>query len=45
VSAKLRRKDLDALFDLGYHLKHVDLIFRRVFGIDRPARTGRGRKS
>ena len=22
----------DELFDLGYHLKHVDTIFRRVFG-------------
>jgi adenylosuccinate lyase len=24
--------DLDALFDLGYHTKHVDTIFKRVFG-------------
>ena len=24
--------ELDALFDLGYHLKHVDTIFARVFG-------------
>ncbi|MBI1180503.1 MAG: adenylosuccinate lyase [Alphaproteobacteria bacterium] len=24
--------ELDALFDLGYHTKHVDTIFRRVFG-------------
>jgi adenylosuccinate lyase len=23
---------LESLFDLGYHLKHVDTIFRRVFG-------------
>jgi adenylosuccinate lyase len=23
---------LDALFDLGYHFKHVDTIFKRVFG-------------
>ncbi|MCI0468217.1 MAG: adenylosuccinate lyase [Beijerinckiaceae bacterium] len=23
---------LEALFDLGYHLKHVDFIFKRVFG-------------
>ncbi len=23
---------LEALFDLGYHLKHVDTIFKRVFG-------------
>ncbi|OYW36119.1 MAG: adenylosuccinate lyase [Brevundimonas sp. 12-68-7] len=24
--------DLEALFDLGYHTKHVDTVFRRVFG-------------
>ncbi|PIT01466.1 adenylosuccinate lyase [Bradyrhizobium nitroreducens] len=24
--------ELDELFDLGYHLKHVDTIFKRVFG-------------
>ena len=23
---------LEALFDLGYHFKHVDTIFARVFG-------------
>jgi hypothetical protein len=23
---------IDGLFDTGYHLKHVDTIFRRVFG-------------
>ena len=23
---------LDELFDLGYHFKHVDTIFKRVFG-------------
>ena len=28
----LPAKELEALFDLGYHLKHVDTIFRRVFG-------------
>jgi adenylosuccinate lyase len=32
VSAKLSNDQLDALFDLGYHLKHVDSIFARVFG-------------
>ena len=26
-----RRRDR-GLFDLGYHFKHVDTIFRRVFG-------------
>ena len=24
--------DLEALFDLGYHTKHVDTVFARVFG-------------
>jgi hypothetical protein len=33
VAAKLSAKDLDQLFDLGYHLKHVDTIFQRVFGV------------
>ncbi|MCB1486208.1 MAG: adenylosuccinate lyase, partial [Bauldia sp.] len=32
VSAILPDADLEALFDLGYHVKHVDEIFRRVFG-------------
>jgi adenylosuccinate lyase len=32
VTAKLSDGQLDALFDLGYHLKHVDTIFSRVFG-------------
>ena len=32
VSALLTDKELEALFDLGYHTKHVDTIFRRVFG-------------
>ena len=32
VSAKLSAKELEDLFDLGYHTKHVDTIFRRVFG-------------
>jgi adenylosuccinate lyase len=31
VTAKLSNEQLDALFDLGYHLKHVDTIFSRVF--------------
>jgi adenylosuccinate lyase len=33
VSAKLSDKELDALFDLSYHFKHVETIFQRVFGI------------
>ncbi|HJP67665.1 MAG TPA: adenylosuccinate lyase, partial [Sphingomicrobium sp.] len=32
VSQRLSGKELDALFDLDYHLKHVDTIFSRVFG-------------
>jgi adenylosuccinate lyase len=32
VTAKLSASDLEALFDLAYHTKHVDTIFRRVFG-------------
>jgi adenylosuccinate lyase len=32
VSARLSPAELDELFDLSYHFKHVDTIFRRVFG-------------
>ena len=32
VSALLTATELESLFDLGYHTKHVDTIFRRVFG-------------
>jgi adenylosuccinate lyase len=32
VSALLSPKELETLFDLGYHTKHVDTIFARVFG-------------
>ena len=32
VIAKLSAAEIDDLFDLGYHFKHVDTIFRRVFG-------------
>jgi adenylosuccinate lyase len=32
VSQRLSAEQLNALFDLAYHLKHVDTIFRRVFG-------------
>ena len=31
VSQRLSDDELNALFDLGYHLKHVDTIFARVF--------------
>lgn len=32
VSARLSAAELEAMFDLGYHFKHVDTIFTRVFG-------------
>ena len=32
VSKALSGAELEALFDLGYHLKHADTIFKRVFG-------------
>ncbi len=32
VVRHLDRPALEALFDLGYHTRHVDTIFRRVFG-------------
>jgi adenylosuccinate lyase len=32
VTKSLPVRELEALFDLAYHLKHVDTIFRRVFG-------------
>ncbi|HCM49974.1 MAG: adenylosuccinate lyase [Citromicrobium sp.] len=34
VSAALSENELTALFDLDYHLKHVDTIFARVFGAE-----------
>ena len=32
VTARLSPAELDQMFDLGYHTKHVDTIFKRVFG-------------
>jgi adenylosuccinate lyase len=32
VSSKLSGSQLEELFDLGYHLKRIDIIFERVFG-------------
>src|SRR5215212_4121704 len=32
VSSRLSDGELESMFDEGYHLKHVDTIFRRVFG-------------
>ena len=37
VTRALSGKELQSLFDLGYHSKHVDTIFRRVFGTGDPA--------
>ena len=34
VTKLLKPKELAKEFDLGYHLKHVDTIFARVFGKD-----------
>ena len=36
VTAKLSKAELAELFDLGYHTKHVDTIFTRVFGSATP---------
>ena len=36
VSALLPAERLEESFDLGYHLKHVDTIFERVFGNPSP---------
>jgi adenylosuccinate lyase len=33
VAAKLPAAQLEAMFDEGYHFKHVDTIFARVFGV------------
>jgi adenylosuccinate lyase len=32
VRAALSDSEIEASFDLGYHTRHVDTIFRRVFG-------------
>ncbi len=32
VTAVLAPAKIEAQFDLGYHTRHVDTIFRRVFG-------------
>jgi adenylosuccinate lyase len=34
VRAALSAEEIDAQFDLGYHTKHVDTIFARVFGAE-----------
>jgi adenylosuccinate lyase len=46
VGHALSSRELQALFDLGYHTKHVDAIFRRVFGTgDPPSPVRRSRLS
>ena len=32
ISSRIPASDLETMFDLGYHFKHVDTIFMRVFG-------------
>ena len=32
VTAALPADDIRAMFDLTYHTKHVDTVFKRVFG-------------
>jgi adenylosuccinate lyase len=32
VCARLSNAELEGLFDLGYHFRHIDTIFTRVFG-------------
>jgi adenylosuccinate lyase len=32
IARYLTAEQIDASFDTAYHLKHVDTIFRRVFG-------------
>jgi adenylosuccinate lyase len=32
VTAKLSKEKIDDLFDLSHHMKHIDTIFKRVFG-------------
>ena len=34
IAAHFTGREIDALFEPGYHLKHVDTIFARVFGED-----------
>jgi adenylosuccinate lyase len=34
VRARMSEAEIEEYFDLGYHFKHVETIFRRVFGSD-----------
>lgn len=40
IAARLNRQEIESIFDLGYHLKHVDTIFRQVFGHSESEKTG-----
>jgi adenylosuccinate lyase len=42
VTARLKNAEIDTLFDLAYHLKNVDAIFKRVFGLEPAAKKKRG---
>ena len=44
VAKHLSRRQLADCFDLRYHLKNVDVLFRRVFG-KKPMKSRAGRKS
>jgi adenylosuccinate lyase len=49
VRRYLSKAEIAAEFDLDFHLKHVDMIFKRVFGVDhassqRAARVGQRRR-
>ena len=40
VTGRLKAAEIDTLFDLAYHTKHVDTIFSRVFGAEvKPAKS------
>jgi adenylosuccinate lyase len=45
VSGLMSAPELQACFDLAYHLKHVDTIFARVFGAAEGGEPGGGLKS
>ena len=48
IRKHLSEAEIEENFDLGYHLKHVDTIFERVFGkaeadkLDHPRRASAG---
>ena len=45
VQAHMKPQEIEANFDLGYHLKHVDTIFKRVFGPQKGAKAGKPAKA